>query len=117
MTLEALELLVNLAPFRDRFGRAPRRLADFDWRGRGASEELREALDVRDDILAFRIGQAVPPLGHRRAGHTLLDHSSEVGIGRELAARGRPDLVAAFREVTWTRKHERLRGAVACAGA
>ena len=59
VALEAFELCVDVAALGDRLGRASRCFANVDRLGRSAGEELREALDVGDDVLALRVGQAL----------------------------------------------------------
>src|SRR5262245_29200922 len=68
-------------------------------------EETRERLDVREHVAPLAIGEPSFPSRHRRARESLIYRAQQVGVGWELPARGRADLIDGAGEVARRRNH------------
>jgi hypothetical protein len=83
----------------------PRRAAEVDRLRVCVLEEARKRLHVRDQVGPVLLAQLLAPARHRRAGHAVVDDREQVRVRRQLAARGRSDLVQPEREVARPRQH------------
>jgi len=109
VTLAASDRIVELpAGFQGvRSTAATWRTAELDglWPLAGVREEARERLDVGQHVPALVVGQARLPPRHRRPTQPFIYRAEEIGIGGQLAARCRTDLVDGTGEITGRRNH------------
>ena len=68
-------------------------------------EERRECLDVGQHVAALAVGKAGLPTRHRRARQPFIYRAEQVGVGRELPARRRANLIDRAGEIAGRRNH------------
>jgi len=117
LSVGASDRVVELAPDLQRLGaRATAR-----WAGElqgddvlaRVGEERREGLDISHRVAPLGVREAPPPARHGAARQPFVDRVEQVGVGRQLSARRRPDLVDRTGEIARTWQHVRRRRAVA----